>query len=384
MKAVPKKLYRALKGRIRPDSRNKVIKLSPGVKPRGYVLVSYVIESFITDPDDPVFRSHSHYWETRQMVNTFLELGYSVDLISYLNTSFKPNRRYDYFVGARTNFDRLSRLLDDSCKKVVHLDTAHWITSNYNAHCRLYNLLHRRNVALEGSLRMIEQNKAIENADLATILGNTFTIESYSYANKPIYRIPITSTIEFEWKEREVDAVRNSYLWFGSSGFLHKGLDLVLEVFAGMPEFRLFVCGPFNKEHSFLKEYHHELFESENIVPVGWVDVNGSEFTDVLDQCIGIVYPSCAEGGGGSVISCMHAGVIPVVSREASVDVGDNGVTLAENTISEMRGTVSRLSQLSAKELEEMSRDTWQFASTVHSKTAFAGNYKDFVLNVLL
>lgn len=299
MKRMLKRLYSTLKscGTVSADKR--VIRLSPNTIPKGHVLVSYVVESFLISPDNPVFRSHTHYWESRQMVNTFLELGYAVDLISYLNTSFRPERNYDYFVGARTNFARLAGQLNDSCVKVVHLDTAHWITSNRNAYARLYDVVQRRHVALQGSIRLIERNSAIEKADLATILGNNFTIESYAYANKPMYRIPMSSTIEFAWEKRDINAIRHNYLWFGSSGFVHKGLDLALELFAGLPDKQLFVCGPFEKEHAFVKEYHRELFETANIHPVGWVDVNSIEFKKILDQCLGIIYPSCAEGGGG-------------------------------------------------------------------------------------
>jgi len=384
MKRVLKKLYSALKARGKVNVDKQLIRLSPDIVPKGRVLVSYIIESFLIDPDRPTFRSHTHYWETRQMVNTFLELGYAVDLISYRNTSFRPERNYDFFVSARTNFDRLAARLNDSCVKVAHLDTAHWITNNYKAYGRLSNLVQRRNVALTGSIRLIEHNSAIENADLATILGNTFTIESYTYANKPIYRVPISSPIDYAWQKRDINAIRNNYLWFGSSGFVHKGLDLALELFADLPDHQLFVCGPLDKEKAFVQEFHRELFETENIHPVGWVDVNDVKFKKILDQCLGIIYPSCAEGGGGSVIDCMRAGIIPVVSYEASVDINGNGVTLAECSLSEMNKAVTRVSDLPGRELEEMTQETWQSASSIHSKASFAQKYKEFVVNVLL
>ena len=379
-----KMLYEALQPRKKTHVDSQVVRLSPGITAKGHVLISYVIESCTTDPNDPVYRSHTHYWETRQMVKTFLGLGYAVDLISYRNISFRPQRNYNIFIGARTNFDRLAGLLNDTCRKVVHLDTAHWITNNRNAYKRLSDLCHRRKVAIMGSIRLIEHNLAIENADLCTILGNDFTIESYAYAGKPMHRIPISAPISFEWSNRDIDSIRNNYMWFGSGGFVHKGLDLVLELFASLPDYHLYVCGPLNMEHAFVREFHKELYETGNIHPVGWVDINDPRFKEILDNCLGIVYPSCAEGGGGSVIGCMQGGVIPVASYESSVDIADNGIVLRESSLVEMREEVVRLSDLSSRELETMAHETWQFASRTHTKKSFAEKYKKFVLDVLL
>ena len=384
MKRALRKLYSTLRSRGNKNVDKQLITLLPDSVPKGHALVSYIIESFIIDPEHPTFRSHTHYWETRQIVNTFLELGYAVDLISYRNKSFRPERNYDFLVGARTNFDRLAALLNDSCVKVVHLDTAHWATNNYKAYGRLFDLARRRKVALTDSVRLIEHNSAIEHADFATILGNSFTIDSYAYAGKPIYRIPISSSITYDWRDRNVDAIRKNYMWFGSSGFVHKGLDLVLELFAEMPDYQLFVCGPLEKEKAFTEEFHRELYETDNIHAVGWVDVNQKKFRQILDQCLGIIFPSCAEGGGGSVITCMHGGVIPVVSAEASVDINGNGVTLRDCSLAGMRKEVSTLSNLSTAELEHLSREAWQFASSVHTRESFARSYKDFVVDVLL
>ncbi len=384
VKKMLEKLCRALQSRGKTSVDRQVIQLEPAATAKGQVLISYIIESFTTQPDDPVFRSHTHYWETRQMVNTFLELGYAVDLISYRNTHFHPKKTYDYFIGARTNFDRLSGLLNDTCTKVVHLDTAHWVTNNYNAFGRLLDLSHRKKAAPMRSIRQVERNQAIENADLATVLGNRFTIDSYAYAGKPVYRIPISSPVEYPWKNRDIESIRKNYMWFGSAGFVHKGLDLVLELFAEMPGYHLYVCGPLETEKEFVAVYHRELFETDNIHPVGWVDVNGTKFRDVLDSCLGIVYPSCAEGGGGSVIPCMHAGVIPVVSYEASIDIGDYGILLKESSVAEMKKQVTGLSNLPASELETMSRAASQFAASTHTQKVFAEKYREFVLDVLL
>jgi hypothetical protein len=71
--------------------------------------------------------------------------------------------------------------------------------------------------------------------------GNDFTIGTFRYAGKPIYRLPIICPTSPWPQDKDHGACRKCFLWFGSQGFLHKGLDLVLEVFAGLPDHHLTV-----------------------------------------------------------------------------------------------------------------------------------------------
>ena len=223
----------------------RVVSIKPEGAPRGSVLLAYVLDPFLLRKDAAISDDHTHDWESYQIAHTFLREGFAVDVISYLNCTFLPEKKYDYFVGARTNFDRLSARLDPSCVKVVHLDTAHWLFNNQAAYTRLLSVQRRRCVTLHNH-KMIENNWAIENADVATVLGNEFTMGTYEYAGKPMYRIPISVPCTYSWDDsKDFAQCRTHYLWFGSSGFVHKGLDLVLEAFKGMPDYRLTRMWPF-------------------------------------------------------------------------------------------------------------------------------------------
>lgn len=95
---------------------------------------------------------------------------------------------------------------------------------------------------------------------------------------------------------------------------VYKSLDLALEAFAQMPEYQFTVCGPVKGEEDFEKFYYKELYETPNIKTLGWMNIDMPDFKKVLDNNLGVIYPSCSEGGGGSVITCLHAGLIPIVS----------------------------------------------------------------------
>lgn len=353
--------------------------IQPAGKSRGTVLLSYIVDPFLRKPGAEISRDHTHHWESHQIAQTFLDRGYAVDVISYQNRRFAPEKPYRFFVGARNNFERLAEHLPADCRKIVHLDTAHWLFNNAAAYQRLLDVQRRRGVVLNNA-KMVGPNWALEHADEATVLGNEFTMNTYAYAKKPMTRIPISNPLVYDWpEERDIERARRSYLWFGSSGFVHKGLDLVLEAFSQLPDFRLTVCGPLDQEQEFVKAFRKELYETPNITTIGWVDVAGAQFREVAGNCIGLIYPTCSEGGGGSAITCMHAGMIPVLSYEASVDVEDTGVILKDSRIETIKHAVSALSDQSPTLLKKQARAAWELARARHSQEIFARRYAEYV-----
>ena len=358
--------------------------LRPSGVSKGDVLLAYIIDPFLVKDGQKIPNTHTHFWESVQIAKTFLGIGYTVDVISYRNSKFKHQKNYDFFVSARTNFQRITEQLNEDCIKIVNLDMAHWVINNYAAYQRCLSVYDRRKAAIK-NYKLQDENFAIEYADYGTVLGNEFTLNTYRYANKPLYRVPLPTLATFPLFEgKNFDSIKINYLWFGSHGFVHKGLDLVLEAFAQMPEYNLTVCGPIEKENDFKEVYNKELYHTPNINTIGWVDIDSKEFESILKQCIGIVYPSCAEGGGGSVIICMHGGLIPIVTHEASVDVTDEyGFILNKPTLDEIQKTVRYLSGLPGKKLKSMSNKAREFARTNHTKDVFIKRHREVIEGII-
>lgn len=380
------RLRRLIGRRIRPRKRHSKpdVTLRPEGAVRGEVLLSYVPDAFTSPDSDELVHKHTHYWESAQIAATYLANGFSVDVVKYDDSDFVPQKDYDILVSARTNLERLARSLPENCLKIAHLDTAHFLTNNANALARLVDVRERRGATLR-NLRTIEENWAIEAADMGCVLGNEFTASTYRYAGKPIYRIPISCTDTFPWPEnRNFDEARTRFMWFGSSGFVHKGLDLVLEAFKESPELSLTVCGPMESEIRFVNAFHDDLYGTPNIDTPGWTDVTGPDYADMCRRSVATIYPSCAEGGGGSVLTCMHAGLIPIVTRESSVDVGDFGIVLSSATVDEIIAAANFVSSLPATELENRARASWEYARANHTQQTFAQDYEEFVANVVL
>lgn len=356
--------------------RGRVISLKPADAPKGRVLFSYVTLPWLRPgPWD----SHTNYWESKNMVDAFLERGYAVDVIESTNHSFIPRRQYDFFVDNAENMARLAPSLGPSCKKIFHITNGEPKFQNAAGTRRAEELKQRRGIVLSPD-RNIPENNGIETADMATALGNAFTIGTYAYARKPVTRVPISTTHAFPFpEEKNFESAKKQFVWIGGSGPLHKGLDLVLEAFAALPEYRLVICGKLKPGDAFAKAFAQELYHTPNIKTVGFIDPGSAQFKQICDESLGVVSLSCSEGGGGGIILGMHAGLIPVANYESSVDLGEGGVLLPDSRVETLQRAIRTLTSESAEQLKARARQVWNLAREHHTRERFAKEYRTFL-----
>lgn len=364
----------------------KTVSLEPRVPARGNVLFSYLTEAFMLRHGDLPVAHHSNLWQARQMARTFLELGFRVDVINFRNFLHRPGRRYDAFVDIRSNMERLAPVLGDDCVKIQHLETSHMLFQNAAEFRRLLDVQQRRGVTLQPRRVERRTNRGIEFADCAVLYGNDHSADTWAYAGKPMYRVPGTPIRQFPSPAgKDFGRIRRNFLWMGSNGMVLKGLDLALEAFAGMPDLHLTVCGPIDVEPDFADAFRRELYETPNITTLGWVDVTSPRFTSLLRDTVGLVYPSASESQSGSVLTAMHAGLIPVISREADVPIDDAyGRTIAGLTVSDVQDAVRSVVDRSPSDLAAMADAAWSYARSIHTFEGFASAYRAIVEGLLV
>ena len=373
-------MFEKLAGIISRSELPQVV-LNPSGKNKGVVAISYLAWPFKKNRIDSRSRGHTNAQEVLAMAKIFVELGFRVDVCDWENADYVPPGDCAIAIDIHGNLERW--ILPRECKKVLHATGAHWLFQNRAELERLEALRIRKGVALS-SRRIVEPSRGSEVADHVTVLGNEFTMETFRFTGKPLTRIPISSAYAFSYpQERDQEKARRKFLWLGSYGMVHKGLDLALEAFAEMPELQLTVCGRPEKEEDFYNLYETELKKTANIHFQGWVDMSSPQFAEIARTHAAVIYPSCSEGGAGSVIHCMHAGLIPVCTTEASVDLGAFGISVNEGSVSAVRNACQRIAGMSPKEIGERSRAAWEHATKYHSLDAFADNYSRFAATLI-
>lgn len=361
-----------------------VVSLHAAGHPQGRALISYDNQGLLCQlQGKPIPTSHPQYYKTMVMAQTFVDLGYDVDVIHCENHKFVPWKAYDVVVDTRFNLQRLAPYLPPSCIKILHCDTAQLIYQNLGEMRRVLALQRRKGVSLPLN-RLETPHLGVEHADYLTTCGNEFTINTFRYAEKPIFRLPMVAQKMWPWPvTKDFDVCRRRFLWFGSRGMVHKGLDVVLEAFVQMPECTLTIVGPVEDEPEFVEIYRKELFHTPNIQCLGWRDKCSDEFRLILEQCVAHIFPSCSEAGAAVVMETMAAGVIPIVTYESSVDVENFGVLLEDAEIETIVRRVRETAALSPEELCRKAKKAWEAAHSNHTTEKFERSYRETIEMIL-
>jgi glycosyltransferase involved in cell wall biosynthesis len=371
-------MLKKLAGLLRRPPRPRFV-LAPRVAARRSVCISYISEPFSGDWTENKARGHTNAFEVTAMAQAWLDRGFRVEICGYEDGDYVPPSDCVVAIDIHRNLERWAALPGGGFLKILHATGCHWKFQNDAEMKRLESLRMRRGVRL-APRRQVPPSRAAQVADEIALTGNGFTMETFRHAGKPIVRIPISSAYSFDWpQQRNFENAKRRFLWIGSYGMMHKGLDLVLEAFAGMPDLDLTICGRPEKEADFFRAYERELTATRNIRCRGWVDPSSTDFAEIAATHAAVIYPSCSEGGGGSVIHAMHAGMLPACTEASSVDLRDFGFEITEASVEEVRATARIISSMQSSALEAHARAAWEYVRLHHTRDAFRRSYDDYV-----
>jgi hypothetical protein len=299
-------------------------------------LLVYLVKPFQLKDDDPRFLNHQNLKQCRQIASVLGEFRYVVDVVDVRDESFKLSKYYDLIISHKINLKSNESNFNKKPIKIYLSTGLNHVVHNRNIQKRYKRLLQRRKCNLK--FRQIHQENMpyVYRADVIVGFGNDFTMNTwreifkkttYSFNNYGF------QTTRFLLDSKNFSTARKNFLFFASGTQICKGLDLLLEIFPRHPNLNLYICSNFENEKDFCKCYHSELYETANIHPIGRIRVNSNKFYDLIQKCAYVILPSCSDASTGSVVQCMYAGLIPVVTKEVGIDTGDFGITFAKDKI---------------------------------------------------
>ncbi len=271
-------------------------------------------------PDLPA--THQNEWQMRELARALSEIGYNVDVVDFDESRRLLERDYDLVIDLHPKANPIYEgRLQPAAKRISYMTGSNPTFSNAAERARLSDLEARRGIRLKPRRQASPFPKPLfESFDsMITFAGRTALSTYAEFALPAVHHIvnggydgvPVTDPGQRDPRR---------FLFMASVGQVHKGLDILLEVFAGEPELTLTVCSMYARERDFTRAYGRELFRTANIRAAGFMDVRSPAFSRLQAPCGAMILPSCSEAQCGSVTVAMSFGIPCIVSRPCDYD----------------------------------------------------------------
>jgi len=347
------------------------------------VLISYITTPFVRQSF-----GHTNFFEALTVAQVFDALGYQVDVVHY-ECRLQDLKKYDVIYGFGETLEYFfAKKFTPKTKVIVYSTGMHQFKQNINTLNRVKNVFEKKQTWLIDSARLVDKSwfRQIVLSDAIIALGNDEVKRSFEpYYKGVVYQLnaPFYQTKDVrEIIDKKLQMAGKSFVWFGSSGLVHKGLDLCLEYFKTRPDLTLHVCGSFNNEIGFVNAYYKELYETDNIITHGFVEINSDKFRRILESVFFIIFPSCSEGGGASVLTVIgNGGLIPLITLETSVTV-PNAIIINEFTFEGVEQAVIQTENIEFNQLQQWSLENAEFVVKENSLEVYSKNLKEIISEI--
>lgn len=347
------------------------------------IYVAWAIKDWIEKKySDKNYSGHSMHWESIEMVKVLSSLGYNVDVADC--TGPLPKIAWDKY---QLVIDERNNLKDAPIvpgQLRIHYATGcQWLFHNTAEYIRLLDFRLRTGISTYPA-RQVAPVYSDEIANCTSYFGGDFQRDLFTYPDKT-FPLALSSSFIPAFKEKEISTSRQNILWLGSRGFIHKGLDIVLEAFKEIKNFNLHICTNLEVEPQFYSWFKKEFNNCSHIHYHGWLNVNELQFHQIAENCIAAVYCSAAEGGAGAIIQAMQFGCIPVVNDSTALRGQHTGFFLKGETpkelISSIGEVLKNIATIPDQELSEKSAAVRAYANLNHSRAAYSQSFSQLLID---
>lgn len=351
------------------------------------VLLSYITHPFINGSDF----SHTNTNESIIIAQAFSKLGYNVDVVDYdFQIRTENFGAYNVVFGFGDPFCK-SFYFDAKSIKRIYYGTGCYIDfQNYETLARVFTVYRSHGLFIPESGRIVENAWSLQThlPDTLVVLGNEFTAKTYkrTYLGDLIYTLPASyfKVFDLDLKIKNFSDASRHFLWFGSSGLIHKGLDILLDIFSRRSDINLHIMGPVKNERRFEKVYFDKLYQRPNITCYDFVNINSGLFREVLLKCCFVLFPSASEGGSPSVITVMgNGGLIPIVTNACGIDLPSNAFSIDKPDSEAVEEAINQALLLTPEELYLRSLEFKEYVEKYHSVEQYGENIKSILLSIL-
>jgi hypothetical protein len=323
--------------------------------------------------------THALTWHAVELVRQLVDEGYIVDFIDcYQSNPLIKWNKYSLIIDERNNLMNAPKVNNQI--RVFYATGLKWDFQNNAEMIRVENF-YKRTGYWVNPVRIAAPNFSDYFSDHILFYGNPELMKMFYF--KPIRTQLNLSSTFVPSKIIQNISNKREFLWMGSVGAIHKGLDLVVEAFSELDNVSLHIFGFIESDLVFFNWLKSKLMKHSNIIYHGPAKIESEEFQKIVSFCIGHIFPSCSENGAGSVAQTCHFGLIPITTHTANTRSANLGYIIdsqhPENIILEIKEKVQNLLDLSYTELKIKSDSVIEFARTYHTREAYSKSSNLFI-----
>ena len=349
------------------------------------VLLSYISAAFVKQ--NHLNKQHTNIYTSNVLAETLHELGYKVDIVNWLDKFNGNYNDYDLIIGLGNSLDEAFKTKESSTKIIFFATGCNPFYCNQVTIQRVIDFHNRHNKYLMESSRFVYNDWPLQHeaADWIIVHGESFAKATYrdyniSTIKGPVFIKDSKNKISFNWNNKS-----KHFLWFGSSGVIHKGLDLVLDAFKELnnEDIHLHICGNIFYENGFY-EYYQPILNSKYVTYHGHVAIDSDNYDAIMEICGFVIFPSVSEGNSPSVITCMaNGGLIPIVTKSADIDISNYGIEIKALSVDAVSDAIKESQSLPLNELIRQSNKIMEYTKQYHSFDYFREDIKNQLVEIM-
>ncbi len=321
-------------------------------------------------------------FEILSIAKVLADTGYCIDIIGCNDTkalSHLEAKKYDLLFGFGEAFFQLTQKHPDAMS-ILYMTEHHPEFADREEKKRIayFHERHKKKARIVRSGNFYKQHYFNQ---LYTHVITMSEIEPFLEDYKRPFTIFPTGVVNdnFVFKQKDHMTTRKHFFWLGSYGAVHKGLDLLLDVFENRDDIVLHIAGLSEEDEKLLNPK-----KKKNIINHGYINIKTNTFLEVVQTCSFVILPSCSEGFSTAITTGMLHGMIPVVMKDTGFNRLDENVILLEDyKISYLDEKLTEIISSKPNDLENFSENVYEFAKANFLPDSFEISFKKILNKVL-
>ncbi|WP_307758058.1 hypothetical protein [uncultured Mediterranea sp.] len=316
-----------------------------------------------------------------QMIKVLIEHNYCIDI--YSCSSYTPNLiksdYYDTILGFGANYIELCKHNKQAIKILFITENAPWIVKNkFEERLKYYRARHHKN-PYSISRTQFYNKEMFDISDIGIVMNGSHNLKEISKSFNKSYQINVNALFNPNIQSvpfKDYKKIRKNFVWFGSNGLIHKGLDILIDAFSLLPDYTLNVYGAPEKE---LREFKIP----SNVIIHSSVNVYSKEFiNDVVCQNTFTLSLSCSEGMMSGIATCMAHGLIPITTVETGFDDFKDNIIFKSHKLEDVIDTIKGTTKLDEQQLQQLSSRTFEYSQKAYSINNFTNKFNDIISEI--